>query len=1215
MPRLGVVSSVAAPAEAAAPRASPVVVGTGDRAQEPGAAAPALVGGDTNGVTAKQVDATEAKATPSDLVGKLSRNQIAEVLKDFGLPTNGSKDDVKERLTILVSSDSAALAAVERSSAPQPSSKGTKRAASASANTNGTDDTPPPKRERGKSSASTAQKSQKTKVLWYGIYQGRWMDPDGEKCTVKDAEVVWDDTSLPTWKLSQGCPTPTGSSIEYTDSKGCHYRGTLDDGGLSVRWSDGSVWKRVDAQVAIQVAHSFIADNSLLRAPTGGLTYRRSKNIADVLSGSGAKWTSIVEGVDENDGWVRVGDKFLPTTLNDCRVLVPKDEFDARSASGAKNAVAEAPANDENASATHVETPAAWSSASAWSSDAAAWSKADAWSDGATWSEKADEFQGAPQAPVAKTYIADNSILNAATGGITYRLSKSLSDVKKGAGLLWYSSVEGVDEGDGWIKVGEHYLPTTLNGFRVVLSKEDFDAKQPEDSGAQKGEDTGADAEEKAMREKRREELRAKAEEQGRLIAEENAKNKVVEEDMKSELIAASTVNWEAWSKKDQNFAKAVLKSKKWRKPGVKALVKNLLNLKQVSRSELPKNPDSIEAGQVLRLHERFKTALDQPLKALTRHMQPGLRRRIQVGVMASAQGVHEARRPFDFVEATDTWKDVDNDSRTLPKPLTTRGCGILPAGHYDALAGKARDGPFDVVVKVSCVAAYGTKFREFEKWWPAIHAEKYAKLEGSVARVSYLWQVPPSFQCNDETSKQLESLCKYMSSSSSGCAKASRHVVDFRHTSWYKAEIYEILHKHRWCLAWLHLNNETRWSGDLPSGWTDRVQTTDFCFCRLFGPTGPGTGSYNKAFLNDLQGVCPVGTLTCVLFGNSSNTALMDREVVSPAICNALNFNSVYIKMELIERARSIREHGDCPRRLTTEEMLLVNAFYLRFSQKARSLEITMSTPVCVQEERKYKTTAESSDRCFEWYFPKTEKRAYLTLEDAHEDDDLATYMSKLTGLEDLATVKEWAKATVLRREAGLEEEGRGTFELADDPLVTAAFIRWSQKARSSGLSVSSKLQMVNDNYSFEWEDRRGVTTTLSLTELREEEDIMAVLNDLNRTPSEALVTPGKDVNIDPWKDDSWKSHVGTMFMQSDENVGRHDEDWQDEETAAPLQDSSWQNEADAPAADASWQPEAEASWESSASWQQASDPWKSADSNGESGGWGQDAQAWWER
>ena len=32
----------------------------------------------------------------------------------------------------------------------------------------------------------------------------------------------------------------------------------------------------------------------------------------------------------------------------------------------------------------------------------------------------------------------------------------------------WGSCVSGVDEGDGWFKVGELYLPTELNGVSVL---------------------------------------------------------------------------------------------------------------------------------------------------------------------------------------------------------------------------------------------------------------------------------------------------------------------------------------------------------------------------------------------------------------------------------------------------------------------------------------------------------------------------------------------------------------------------------------------------------------------------------------------------------------------------------------------------------------------------------------------------------------------------
>ena len=83
---------------------------------------------------------------------------------------------------------------------------------------------------------------------------------------------------------------------------------------------------------------------------------------------------------------------------------------------------------------------------------------------------------------------------------------------------------------------------------------------------------------------------------------------------------------------------------------------------------------------------------------------------------------------------------------------------------------------------------------------------------------------------------------------------------MDFRHGSWYREDVYDLLRprkwkghggsaarRQRWCLAWLHLKN-SGWASNLPSGWTDRVQTTDFCFCRLFGPLGEATQGLRAA-------------------------------------------------------------------------------------------------------------------------------------------------------------------------------------------------------------------------------------------------------------------------------------------------------------------------------------------------------------------------------
>mmetsp|Transcript_88190 Transcript_88190/g.175130 ORF Transcript_88190/g.175130 Transcript_88190/m.175130 type:complete len:355 (+) Transcript_88190:107-1171(+) len=99
-----------------------------------------------------------------------------------------------------------------------------------------------------------------------------------------------------------------------------------------------------------------------------------------------------------------------------------------------------------------------------------------------------------------RDYIVDNSILKADSPGLGYFFSKNLDDP---AGMFMYKSwgttVTGVDEGDGWLQVGDRYLPLTFNGIRVLtpkarqLHKLEVDAEEErpvQDQGALKDEGT-----------------------------------------------------------------------------------------------------------------------------------------------------------------------------------------------------------------------------------------------------------------------------------------------------------------------------------------------------------------------------------------------------------------------------------------------------------------------------------------------------------------------------------------------------------------------------------------------------------------------------------------------------------------------------------------------------------------------------------------------------
>lgn len=71
----------------------------------------------------------------------------------------------------------------------------------------------------------------------------------------------------------------------------------------------------------------FVLDNSSLKASTIGLAYRRSKNRSDRdHTIPGLEWGATITGLDEGDGWVRVGDHFLPKDLDNVAVLVPRTE-------------------------------------------------------------------------------------------------------------------------------------------------------------------------------------------------------------------------------------------------------------------------------------------------------------------------------------------------------------------------------------------------------------------------------------------------------------------------------------------------------------------------------------------------------------------------------------------------------------------------------------------------------------------------------------------------------------------------------------------------------------------------------------------------------------------------------------------------------------------------------------------------------------------------
>eukprot|EP00440_Ansanella_granifera_P042289 gb/GFBE01045849.1/.p1 GENE.gb/GFBE01045849.1/~~gb/GFBE01045849.1/.p1 ORF type:complete len:310 (+),score=54.41 gb/GFBE01045849.1/:1-930(+) len=71
-------------------------------------------------------------------------------------------------------------------------------------------------------------------------------------------------------------------------------------------------------------------------------------------------------------------------------------------------------------------------------------------------------------------YVVDNSFLRAHTLGLAYRLSERESHRDHSRpGPFWGTSVQGVRSGDGWLRVGDHFLPMQVAGVPVLKLKAD----------------------------------------------------------------------------------------------------------------------------------------------------------------------------------------------------------------------------------------------------------------------------------------------------------------------------------------------------------------------------------------------------------------------------------------------------------------------------------------------------------------------------------------------------------------------------------------------------------------------------------------------------------------------------------------------------------------------------------------------------------------------
>ncbi|KAL2610689.1 hypothetical protein R1flu_029262 [Riccia fluitans] len=77
------------------------------------------------------------------------------------------------------------------------------------------------------------------------------------------------------------------------------------------------------------------------------------------------------------------------------------------------------------------------------------------------------------------------------------------------------------------------------------------------------------------------------------------------------------------------------------------------------------------------------------------------------------------------------------------------------------------------------------------------------------------------------------------------------RFVFEFRHSTWFCREVYDVLGENDWCLAAININNRAGWVKNLSSGWHPDLKEYDPCcawgaYIRLHGSEGQYVGKYS---------------------------------------------------------------------------------------------------------------------------------------------------------------------------------------------------------------------------------------------------------------------------------------------------------------------------------------------------------------------------------
>eukprot|EP00448_Togula_jolla_P031816 CAMPEP_0170639824 /NCGR_PEP_ID=MMETSP0224-20130122/39869_1 /TAXON_ID=285029 /ORGANISM="Togula jolla, Strain CCCM 725" /LENGTH=375 /DNA_ID=CAMNT_0010970233 /DNA_START=91 /DNA_END=1214 /DNA_ORIENTATION=+ len=203
-------------------------------------------------------------------------------------------------------------------------------------------------------------------------------------------------------------------------------------------------------------------------------------------------------------------------------------------------------------------------------------------------------------------------------------------------------------------------------------------------------------------------------------------------------------------------------------------------------------------------------------------------------------------------------------------------------------------------VIKVSGYATHTRVLRNPSEWLPWLR-EKYRPLMEAGIVLALLWQLPPSCECTDDMLIRLAELGELLQIPGSAWS-STRHVVEFRHASWYdNPSVAEILKHHNFIDARVHVVNDTGWSGDLESGWhggrnagaDQGGASADFLYLRCFGSGSRGVGKYSTTELRAIATEASRASSAVVMFGQA--------DVPTHALSNGLELQEILRSGELV--------------------------------------------------------------------------------------------------------------------------------------------------------------------------------------------------------------------------------------------------------------------------------------------------------------------------